>query len=98
MLASGSTQSLLDYALFTKRKGLTLVIVLVYMDDLLITGNDYTLIQETKQILHHHFKIKDFGELRYFLGIEFCRSKEGIHYEPKEICIGVDIRCWTVRM
>ena len=48
------------------------------MDDLLITGNDHALIQETKQVLHLHFKIKDLGELRYFLGIEFCRSEQGI--------------------
>lgn len=71
-------QSQLDHSLFTKRKGSTLVIILVYVDDLLITGNDYKLIQETKQILHHHFKIKDLGELKYFLGIEFCRSTQGI--------------------
>lgn len=45
---SGYIQSHLDYSLFTKRKGTSLVIVLVYVDDLLITGNDSTLIQETK--------------------------------------------------
>ncbi|XP_049397448.1 uncharacterized mitochondrial protein AtMg00810-like [Solanum stenotomum] len=78
MLASGYTQSHLDYALFTKGKGSTLVIVLVYVDDLLITGNDSILIQETKQVLHHHFKINDLGELRYFMGIEFCRSDQEI--------------------
>lgn len=54
------------------------MIVLVYVDDLLITGNDPALIQETKQVLHSHFKIKDLRELKYFLGIEFCRSAQGI--------------------
>uniref|UniRef100_A0A3Q7HQ83 Reverse transcriptase Ty1/copia-type domain-containing protein n=1 Tax=Solanum lycopersicum TaxID=4081 RepID=A0A3Q7HQ83_SOLLC len=49
-----------------------------YVDDLLITGSDPSLIQDTKQVLHNHFKIKDLGELRYFLGIEFCRSASGI--------------------
>uniref|UniRef100_A0A3Q7GZI6 Reverse transcriptase Ty1/copia-type domain-containing protein n=1 Tax=Solanum lycopersicum TaxID=4081 RepID=A0A3Q7GZI6_SOLLC len=60
------------------RKKSALVIVLVYVDDLLITENDLAPIQETKQVLHLHFKIKDLGELRYFLGIEFCRSEQGI--------------------
>lgn len=54
------------------------MIILVYVDDLLITGNDAALIEEAKHTLHSHFKIKDLGELKYFLGIEFMRSKEGI--------------------
>lgn len=55
-----------------------MVIVLVYVDDLLITGNDAQLIDDTKHTLHSHFKIKDLGELKYFLGIEFLRSAAGI--------------------
>uniref|UniRef100_A0A3Q7IG74 Reverse transcriptase Ty1/copia-type domain-containing protein n=1 Tax=Solanum lycopersicum TaxID=4081 RepID=A0A3Q7IG74_SOLLC len=54
------------------------VIVLVYVDNLLITGSDPLLIQDTKQVQHNHFKINDLGELRYFLGIELCRSSSGI--------------------
>lgn len=34
--------------------------------------------QEAKDVLHHNFKMKDLGVLRYFLGIEFARSKSGI--------------------
>uniref|UniRef100_A0A3Q7IHQ8 Reverse transcriptase Ty1/copia-type domain-containing protein n=1 Tax=Solanum lycopersicum TaxID=4081 RepID=A0A3Q7IHQ8_SOLLC len=54
-----------------------MVIVLVYVDDLLITGTGIQLIQDTKLMLHSRFKIKDLGELRFFLGIEFARNKEG---------------------
>ena len=36
------------------------------------------MIEETKYVLHVHFKIKDLGELKYFLGIEFLRSNKGI--------------------
>ena len=76
---SGFTQSKLDYSLFTKINDIGgIVIILVYVDDLLITGNNVKLIQEAKEILHHNFKMKDLGELRYFLGIEFARSKGGI--------------------
>ena len=67
------------YSLFTKTNATGgIVIILVYVDDLLITGNNVKLIQEAKEILHHNFKMKDLGELRYFLGIEFARSKGGI--------------------
>ncbi|XP_070038341.1 uncharacterized mitochondrial protein AtMg00810-like [Nicotiana tomentosiformis] len=47
-------------------------------DDLLVTENDLEEIQNTKVALHQKFKLKDLGELRYFLGIEFARSIEGI--------------------
>lgn len=78
LLSSGYSQSHLDYSLFIKKRGSRIVIVLVYVDDLLITGNCTELITETKLTLHSHFKIKDSGELKYFLGIEFLRSTEGI--------------------
>lgn len=74
LLTAGYSQSHLDYSLFTKRRGDKMVIVLVYVDDLLLTGNDAGLIEETRHTLHSHFKIKDLGELKYILGIEFLRS------------------------
>jgi len=55
-----------------------MVIILVYVDDMMITGNDINLIQETKRTLQSSFKMKDLGELKYFLGIEFARSQKGI--------------------
>ena len=66
--------------MFTKRKENKLVVVLVYVDDLLITGSDSNMIHETKTALHHAFKIKDLGELRYFLGLKFARSEIGYSY------------------
>ncbi|KAJ8765618.1 hypothetical protein K2173_014740 [Erythroxylum novogranatense] len=64
--------------MFTKSEGSKQVIMLIYVDDLLITGNDNGLIDELKGILHQNFKMKDLGNLRYFLGIEISRSNEGI--------------------
>ncbi|XP_028753328.1 uncharacterized protein LOC114712935 [Neltuma alba] len=54
------------------------VLVLVYVDDLLITGNSEDRIREVKDYLHRQFKIKDLGEIKYFLGIEIARSQKGI--------------------
>jgi len=45
---------------------------------MLITGNDLAHIEETKQNLHKTFQIKDLGELKYFLVIEFSISNKGI--------------------
>lgn len=55
-----------------------MVVVLVYIDDLLITGDSEAMIIEAKEILHRQFKLKDLGELKYFLGIEVLRSKQGV--------------------
>ncbi|XP_075109092.1 uncharacterized protein LOC142180886 [Nicotiana tabacum] len=79
LINSSFTQSKVDYSLFTKRQDTHIVIILVYVDDLLITGSDIKLIQEAKHILNNNFKVKDLDELKYFLGIEFFTSSKGIH-------------------
>lgn len=47
------------------------IILAVYMDDMIITGSDRMGIQDVKTFLHQHFDIRNLGEPRYFLGIEF---------------------------
>ncbi|XP_070008477.1 uncharacterized mitochondrial protein AtMg00810-like [Nicotiana sylvestris] len=54
------------------------VIILMYVDDFLITRNNDRLLYDTRVELQKKFKMKDLGELKFFLGIEFTRSKEGI--------------------
>ncbi|XP_047264104.1 uncharacterized mitochondrial protein AtMg00810-like [Capsicum annuum] len=51
------------------------IVVLVYVDDLLIIGSSLVHIQKTKKDLKSKFKIKDLGELKYFLRIEFSRCE-----------------------
>lgn len=60
------SQSKLNYSLFTKKCDAGIVIILVYVDDLLITGSSTTLTQEAKDVLNHNFKMKDLGDLRFF--------------------------------
>lgn len=69
LVTSGFHQSHHDYSLFTKTTGTNIVLVLVYVNNLIVTGSCSSLIEEAKLLLHHHFKIKDLGELRYFFGI-----------------------------
>jgi len=54
-----------------------LVIVLVYVDDLIITSDDETEIQRTKIIISVRFQVKDLGKLKHFLGLEVERTKDG---------------------
>ncbi|KAL3378593.1 hypothetical protein AABB24_004490 [Solanum stoloniferum] len=78
LLKAGFMQSTYDYSLFTWKRNEGMVIVLVYVDDLLITGNSESMITEAKEVLHQQFKLKDLGELKYFLGIEVLRSAQGV--------------------
>ena len=87
LISSGFIQSHHDYSLFTKCSGSDLVLILVYVDDLLITGSSSQLIQATKLMLNTHFKIKDLGEMRYFLGLEIARSKDGIMVSQRKFAL-----------
>ena len=56
-----------DQTLFVKKNGLRITILIVYIDDIVIIGNDMEG-EGLKEHLHSEFEIKDLGELRYFLG------------------------------
>lgn len=52
--------------------------MLVYVDDLILAGNNSSAISKLKQQRNSRFHMKDLGVLKYFLGIEITRSNEGI--------------------
>ena len=54
------------------------VILLVYVDDIIITGDDSLAIVELASYLASEFVIKHLGPLRYFLGIEVAYSSNGL--------------------
>lgn len=59
-------------------RGAEIVILLVYVDDLLITINSESLINEVKLSLQTSFRMKDLNDLKYFLCIEVARAYEGL--------------------
>ena len=75
MQSAGYVRSKADYSIFTKSKGGSLTMLLIYVNDILIMGNDLTTINELKSFLTTKFHIKDLGDLKYFLGIKVARSK-----------------------
>lgn len=76
--AAGFSQSLSDYSLFVRNHHGNFTALLVYVDDVILAGNNLQEIEETKQFLAKRFKLKDLGQLKYFLGIEVARSRHGI--------------------
>ncbi|KAH9745524.1 hypothetical protein KPL70_004105 [Citrus sinensis] len=68
-----------DNSLFYKRENGHLLLVLVYVDDIIITGSNSTKVQQVIQDMQKTFALKDLGELSYFLGIEVSKLQNGIH-------------------
>jgi len=75
----GFIQSSSDHSLFTKKSDPSFLALLVYVDDIILTGNYINDMSEVKNFLNKNFIIKDLGQLSYFLGLEVTRSKRGIH-------------------
>ncbi|KAA0064018.1 putative mitochondrial protein [Cucumis melo var. makuwa] len=74
-----------DHTLFTKAsKTGKIVILIVYVDDIVLTGDDQTEISQLKQRIGDEFEIKDLGNLKYFLGMEVTMSKEGISVSQRK--------------
>lgn len=70
--------------MFTKIEGGNFVAILVYVDDLVITGNNLNVITTTKEMLASQFHMKDMGELSYFLGIEADITQKGIFLSQRK--------------
>ena len=68
-----------DSALFLRRTDKGTILLLLYMDDMIITGDDFSGIQELKDFLSQQFETKDLGHLSYFLGFEVTYSTDGLY-------------------
>ncbi|KAK3026172.1 hypothetical protein RJ639_040559 [Escallonia herrerae] len=66
----GFASSAYDNALFRRQSDSGLILILLYVDDIIITGDDLSGIRTLKISLSQQFEMKDLGDLRYFLGLE----------------------------
>ena len=75
----GYSQAQTDHTMFFKHsKDGRLTVLIVYVDDIILTGDDQKEMERLKTSLATEFEIKDLGSLRYFLGMEVARSRKGI--------------------
>ncbi|CAI9759028.1 unnamed protein product [Fraxinus pennsylvanica] len=72
----GFNKSVNEQTLYIKPVEEDLLIILLYIDDLLITGSNAALIDEIKDELKTDFEMTDLGEMKYFLGMEVNQTED----------------------
>ncbi|GKD68088.1 retrovirus-related pol polyprotein from transposon TNT 1-94 [Tanacetum coccineum] len=85
LVSLGLTSSHADPSLFAYYKGSDSLILLIYVDDFLLTSNNSVLISKIKDQLHYTFSIKDLGALHCYLGIEFSEELKWNSHDTKEV-------------
>lgn len=83
MKECGLIKSSADPCVFYRGQGDDILIAAVYVDDIIVVSRNKEDINKLKQHLSHVFEIKDLGEIRRCLGIEFSRDKKGIFMNQK---------------
>ena len=90
LVSQSFTQSKNEYSMFTKgtfTKDFT--VILVYVDDVLLSGNNEDEIKRIKQGLDQTFTIKDLGLMKYFLSLEIARTKDGILLNQRKYILDI---------
>ena len=85
LLRESFTQSLADPCVYIRNSGSNgCVIVIIWVDDLIISASNVILLQSVKDSLNSRFKMKDLGVLSWFLGTEFKCSEDAIEMSQRQ--------------
>lgn len=85
----GCTSSLLDPNQYIFRKGKDIAIIIMFVDDLLITGSSTKLINSIKDQLCSKYDMKDLGTARRYLGVDLLVTDTGILMHQADCCHGL---------
>jgi histone deacetylase 1/2 len=78
LLSIGFRASKIDTSLFILSDGSNIFYLLVYVDDILLTGSNSAMLHHLIQLLSFEFKLRDLGVVHYFLGIEVQSTGMGL--------------------
>jgi len=85
----GFKQSKADNSLFIKNIKTSITVLLVYVDDIILAGDDIKDIVDIKEALNATFRIKDLGQLKFFLSLEIARTHDGIHICQRKCALDI---------
>lgn len=89
-MKAGFEKSQNEETLFLKKnKEGNILIVSVYVDDLIYTGSDYSMMEEFKKSMQNEFDMTDLGKMRFFLGIEVMQLSDGIHVSQSKYALEI---------
>ena len=71
----GFTRSKVDHCVYFKLIGDCVIYLVLYVDDMLLVGNDKEINQDLKTLLSSKFDMKDLGATNYILGMEIKRDQ-----------------------
>ncbi|KAK8957155.1 hypothetical protein KSP39_PZI001100 [Platanthera zijinensis] len=83
----GFTRRSADFSLSTRHRTTGTVLLLVYVDNIIIRGDDSQGMQAVKLHLSSVFQTKDLGPLRHFLGLEVARRPDGLVLFQRKYCL-----------
>jgi hypothetical protein len=78
MLGLGFTRRKVDHCVYFKLIGDHLIYLVLYVDDMLLIGNNKEIIQDVKTQLSSKFDMKDLGAANFILGMEIKRDRENM--------------------
>lgn len=76
-----------DTSLFVKVQNSDVTYVLIYVNDIIVTGNNSTFISSLLTQLQTKFALKDLGDLHFSLGIEVFRDESGLFLSQKKYAL-----------
>ncbi|KAK6119995.1 hypothetical protein DH2020_046235 [Rehmannia glutinosa] len=89
LVAFGFQQSAHDHCLFLKHTPSSFLALVIYVDDVLITGSNLTDIIDVNDYLDRLFTIKDLGPAKYFLGVEIVRTDTGTYLHQRKYILDI---------
>jgi hypothetical protein len=87
LLDRGFIGSKVDTSLFLLHTSSLHIFFLVYVDDIIVTGNNLPVINNLISSLQEEFKLKDLGSLSYFLGIHVLRDQHHLHLSQSKYIV-----------
>jgi hypothetical protein len=87
----GFKENIEDNCVYAKFKNGKFIFLVLYVDDILLTSSDVSLLQETKRFLSSKFDMKDLGEAEFVLGIQ-------IHRDRRKGVLGLSQKAYIEKM